>query len=279
MLCPFAEWRPSPNYSPGAIGGHRGWAFHHIVGGIAAAESRFLSRSGGASAHFGNADDGRLVQWVDTDDAAWAQCHGNYTGWLSVEHESPATGDVWRGLTDAQIETDARVLAWLHAVHGTAINVADSIYDVGVAYHSIDPGDCGSHWGLTGCPGDNIINDRARVVARALELIGNAPPAPAPAPPPPLDYPEDDMWFAVGPLDGVQVALVMAGGDPIAKFAGPTTNVFGTDYPNAFLTWRDLTPGMKDVKIRPVPDANIMANLRYRELKSSPPQLLTGANL
>lgn len=182
LRCPFAEWRPSPNYSPGAIGGHVGWGAHHIVGTLANAESRFMSRAGGASSHFGVGDDGRLVQWVDGDDAAWAMCRGNYTGWLTIEHESPATGDVWRGLTDEQIETDAHLVVWGYRERGVPVRVATE-WDSGISYHSANPGPCSTNWGVTGCPGDAIIADRHRIVARALELLGGAP---APVPPAPL---------------------------------------------------------------------------------------------
>ncbi len=183
MRCPFAEWHPSPNFSRGAIGGHRGVVFHHIVGNIAAAESRFLSSSGGASAHFGIAYDGRIVQWVDTDDAAWHACQANYNGWIGFEHESPSSGDLYPGLTDEQIDADARLMRWLNEAHGIEIKVADGPWDTGISYHSANPGSCGSAWGLTGCPGDAIIADRARVVALAHG---------GPQPLPPLPEPEED---------------------------------------------------------------------------------------
>jgi hypothetical protein len=46
----------------------------------------FHDPSAEASSHFGVGKDGRMYQWVDTDDAAWAEMAGN-SSWISIECE------------------------------------------------------------------------------------------------------------------------------------------------------------------------------------------------
>lgn len=204
-VMPGVEWHPSPNRSPGAIGWQRGIVFHHIVGSIENAESRFLSPSGGASAHWGVGYDGRIVQWVDTNDASWHACSANRTGWLSIEHQSPSSGDLWVGLTDEQIAADARILRWCNETHGTPMRVAASWQDTGLSYHSANPGPCSTNWGQTGCPGDAIIADRQRVVD--LALGGDTPHPPFVRKARPmlvvwlLDSNWVDVWYGRAQLD------------------------------------------------------------------------------
>lgn len=264
MRCPFAEWHPSPNYSYRRIGAHRGVVFHHIVGSIAAAESRFLSSSGGASAHFGIGYDGRIVQWVDTDDAAWHACQANYNGWIGFEHESPPAPPYDIPLTPGQIQADARLMVWLHSVHpGIPIKVAGGPWDSGISYHSANPGTCSTAWGQTGCPGVPIINDRQKVVDLAL----GGTPVPTPALPQ-----EEDMFAVCGPLKGMtgdgvngNIVLLMAGERCAALFDGTAgyDNVLGIPVPK---TWTRFA-GHEGVPFHYFGNdafaAQIMANMRW----------------
>lgn len=155
-----------------------GPVLHHTVGSLDAAERRFNTPSAGASAHFGIGFDGRIVQWVDTDDVAYHACAANWAGWVGIENESAADGDLFQPLTPEQINANAQILRWLNAVEGVPIQVTDDPGTQGVAYHSMVPGDCSNAWGRTGCPGDAIVADRHTIVEVAL---GSAP---APAAPP-----------------------------------------------------------------------------------------------
>ncbi|HYV36748.1 MAG TPA: N-acetylmuramoyl-L-alanine amidase, partial [Gemmataceae bacterium] len=93
----LANWRgPIPNMNTGGIiRPLRGLVLHVQEGTEAGTDATFhdphlaIPRS----AHFGNPQAGRLDQWVDTNDMAWAQVAGN-PQWISVENEgvSGATG-------------------------------------------------------------------------------------------------------------------------------------------------------------------------------------------
>jgi hypothetical protein len=180
-LWPEAEFRPVGNYTPGAMRRPRmGIVLHHTVGPLDAAEARFNQRGSSASAHFGNPmGTGRMRQWVDTDDVAWAQVDGNWTGWVSVENESwaiddPATPDdeLFTPLTVPQLERVAALLAWDAAIGGYPIQVSDDPGTPGLAYHSMNP----PSWGLTACPGQPIIDQRPEICARALGTWVSASP-------------------------------------------------------------------------------------------------------
>jgi N-acetylmuramoyl-L-alanine amidase CwlA len=66
----------SPNFTPGRNGHDlvtepRYVVIHTMVGTIESANSRFQQASQAVSAHYGVGLDGRLVQWVREEDAAW----------------------------------------------------------------------------------------------------------------------------------------------------------------------------------------------------------------
>jgi len=57
-----AVWKGEvPNCTPGAMGNILGVVLHIMEGTL-----------DGSSAHFGVGKDGRMFQWVDTSDKAWA---------------------------------------------------------------------------------------------------------------------------------------------------------------------------------------------------------------
>lgn len=187
---PGATWKPVCNFSRGQIGTVIGMVVHHMVSSEPAAYSHFNTPGSGASAHFGVTYAGEIFQYVDTADAAYHACQANYTGQVGVENESPSgdSPDVWQPLTAQQVSANARILAWLHSAHGVELRVADPGNRRGCGYHSMVPGDCSVAWGQTGCPGDNIINQRAEIVRQA----GGAGPAPAD-----IDTGEDDTMLIV----------------------------------------------------------------------------------
>ncbi len=87
------EFLGSPNYTPGRNGHDlvtepRYVVIHTMVGTIASANARFQQASQEASAHYGVGLDGRLVQWVREEDAAWHA--GNFEvnlDSIGIEHE------------------------------------------------------------------------------------------------------------------------------------------------------------------------------------------------
>jgi hypothetical protein len=125
---------------------------HHIDGSLAAADASFHNPARQASAHFGVDFDGHTVQWVDTSDVAYAQCQGNWQGWVSIENASdPNQPNL--PLTVKQVASVQAIIAWL----GTPLTPATSMTSGGVGYHRQFPGDCSTAWGQTSCPGDGIV--------------------------------------------------------------------------------------------------------------------------
>ncbi|MFE0762631.1 N-acetylmuramoyl-L-alanine amidase [Streptomyces smyrnaeus] len=162
---PGATWRPiSTNYTNGGQSSVRGVVVHIMAGTLSGTDSWFRNPRARASSHFGTGRTGALYQWVDTSDRAWAQASGN-SSWLSVENEGKG-GD---RLTDAQLDANARVLAWAHERYGVPLKVATSTSDRGLAYHALG----GSAWGgHTSCPGSRIVAQLPEIVDRAARLTG-----------------------------------------------------------------------------------------------------------
>lgn len=165
---PGAEWRPiSINHTKGG-NRPRVVILHIIVGTLAGADAWFRNSRSRVSAHFGVSKDGRIRQWVDTADRAWANAGANPYS-ISIENE----GQVGDALTSAQIEANARILAWAAKTHSIPIQVNNSVGGSGLSYHRM-----AAAWSLggTACPGDRIIAQRPAIVARAKQIAGGAAP-------------------------------------------------------------------------------------------------------
>jgi LysM repeat protein len=163
---PGAEWRPIPvNHSKGGQASVRGVVVHIMAGTFEGTDSWFRNPKAKASSHFGTSKTGRLRQWVDTADRAWAQADGN-PSWLSVENEGKG-GDA---LTDAQLDRVAEVLAWAHKTYGVPLQVTHAPNGKGLGYHAMG----GSAWGgHTSCPGSRVVAQLAEIVARAKQITGS----------------------------------------------------------------------------------------------------------
>ena len=109
-----------------------------------------------SSAHFGNPKNGRLEQFVDTNNKAFAQMAGN-AQWISVENEGK-TGD---SLTPNQVNNVAALLAWLAQTESVPLQLADTPASFGLGYHGMG----GKAWGgHTNCPGLPIIAQRGQII-------------------------------------------------------------------------------------------------------------------
>jgi LysM repeat protein len=117
----LGDWAGSPNYWPGRPSGQPIALVIHTMGGsMIGAQGQFASISSGTSAHFGIGLDGRVQQYVQLSDRAWAN------GWLEDGHSWP--GPVWvnpndltvsietedfgspdQAVTDAQFQATARI--------------------------------------------------------------------------------------------------------------------------------------------------------------------------
>lgn len=228
-VAPFAQWKPLPagvNHSPGGMVAWDGIILHIMEGTLDGSDSWFRNPQAQASAHFGIGKDGRVFQWVDTADKAWAQAQGNPRN-ISIENEGNA-GD---SLTAAQLERNAEILAWAHEVHGVPLMLNDDPNARGLGWHGMG----GALWGgHTGCPGPTIKAQRPWIINRA-EAILNPQPVPQPQPSskgahvynPPLNL----SIIADLPCPSGGAWLLLADGG-IANMAGAPLlgNVFGKDY-------------------------------------------------
>lgn len=144
-------------------------------------DSWFRNPQAQASAHFGIGNDGRIDQWVDTDDKAWAEAFYNPRAYSIETEGGPDTP-----LTNAQVESFARLFTWLANLDGIPFQITDDPNGRGLITH----GDLGSLGGSHfGCPGDQRKAQRGAILDRARQLVGQPPqpasnPAPAPAPAP-----------------------------------------------------------------------------------------------
>jgi hypothetical protein len=157
--CPFAVWRGSPNFNPvGLTAQPRGVVFHVEAGTEAGTVAVFSRADWQASSHFGVAKDGSIDQFVDTQDRAWAEGSGN-TYWWAIEHE----GQSGEALTPAQIEADARIIAWLRTIEPFPLQLTDDPNGTGLGWHGMGAQGWGGH---TQCPGEPIKANRQDVINR-----------------------------------------------------------------------------------------------------------------
>lgn len=166
----IATKRPiARNFNPGGMKRpFQGLVLHIQQGTESGTFSWFNDARAKASSHFGNPKSGRLEQFVDIDDVAWAQMSGNHR-WISVENEGKS-GD---SLTWTQIQNLADLLGWLHWNEDVPLQLADTPADFGLGYHAMG----GKAWGgHLACPGAPIIQQRSLIIERA----GFWRPAPSP---------------------------------------------------------------------------------------------------
>ncbi len=137
----------------------RGLVLHIQQGTEAGTFSWFNNSKAKVSAHFGNPKQGRLEQFVDIDDVAWAQMAGNHQ-WISVENEGKS-GDA---LTESQLENLGQLLGWLHLFESVPLQLADNPAASGLGYHAMGGASWGGH---SNCPGEPIIGQRMEILKRA----------------------------------------------------------------------------------------------------------------
>lgn len=177
MRYPRATWKPIPiNFSRNGIRRPTLGLVLHVQGGNGELSGWFSNPKSQVSSHFWISKAGAVVQYVDTDDRAWAQAAGN-PDYLSVETEGYPT----EALTNAQITSLAALYAWGAKVFAWPNALAEIPGGRGLGWHGMG----GTAWGNhPGCPGDKRKAQRKDVLFRAF-------PAPAPEPAPPAK--EDEV--------------------------------------------------------------------------------------
>ena len=164
MRYPGAEWKPiSVNFQQG--GNSPKFLVEHIMQGtLAGTDGWFRNPQAQVSAHFGVGKAGTVIQWVDTADVAWHAMAANGES-IGVEHE----GDSGETLTAAQLDADARLLAWAHEHHPIPLRLAHHpTFGAGLAYHALG----GEAWGgHLACPGGPIIGQLPAILAQATRGV------------------------------------------------------------------------------------------------------------
>lgn len=127
--------------------------------------------------------DGHLLQWADTDDRAW------HAGSANINYIGIETEGVGGPLTEAQVQTFARLLRELQAAEGFPFRLADAPGEHGLGWHGMGGSAYGGH---PYCPGE----DRKRQRARILSIAQGQPPEPHPEP-----QPEDDDMALIKATD------------------------------------------------------------------------------
>ena len=231
------------NHDVGGMVEHRGLVLHIIQGDCPAAEAWFRNPHSQASSHFGNPKTGGLIQWVNTNNKAWAEAAGN-GAWVSVEHDGHA-GD---HLTASQLENDAQLLAWLHREYGVPLEIATSPAGHGVGHHAMGGVAWGDH---LECPGAPIVAAKMDIIARAHAILGDLPPVPKPTPKPTPLEPVLRQGTTGEPVRELQTRLNAHGAHlSVDGVFGPVTATAVRDFQKAHglavdgvvgpATWKDL---------------------------------------
>lgn len=161
----LAEWvGPTPNQG-GPMSRHDGVVLHIAAGYYEGTISWQRNPAADVSSHFIVSKSGRIAQMVDTDVTAWTQRDGNGE-WLSVENE----GFLPDGLTAAQVEANARILARAHLAYGVPLQVTDTPTRRGLGHHSMGA-ENGFNWGHPACPGPAIKAQKSAIVTRAVAIV------------------------------------------------------------------------------------------------------------
>jgi hypothetical protein len=122
MRCPFAEWIPSPNFTPGRGAAVTTRVEHTPVTTMAGTIATFLGSSRQVAAHFAVGLDGRIVQFVDTDDTGWHS--GNWpVNQRSVGIEHVDDGAHWDSVRTPELyAASARLNRWIGEQYGLEAN-------------------------------------------------------------------------------------------------------------------------------------------------------------
>jgi len=204
-----------------------------IVGTLSSADSLFHRPGAQVSAHFGiggpgdpNFTDGALVQWVDTDQVAYAQGAGNWAPTSYVGFE--VAGYPADPMTPAQVATLGKAIGWAAGVHGFPLVAVDH-GGHGVTTHCHYPsGQADPAWGNHSCPGPG---PRLGQMPQVLAAASGTHPVPVP---PPVTLPpvEVDVQLTKT-LISVQLGLDGKGWTVLDGQEGralvPFANCFGCD--------------------------------------------------
>jgi hypothetical protein len=157
----------------------------HIAVSEGASLFNYFNTPGNPTSHFYVRYSGVVEQYVDTRFIAPAQLEGNPT-MIGTETQGGTTNLNTVGWTAAQLETIARLNAWLHETHGIPlVKMPDSLpSSTGIGYHRlginpwrVDGGELWSKSNAKECPGDLRITQVPGTITRATEIVQGGPVA------------------------------------------------------------------------------------------------------
>ncbi len=198
---PGAVWKPLPRGFTTPMTGHDIICEHTMVGSLAGTDGYFRGLTNGVNSHYGTGGLGEVWQWGDTRFRSGANLNGN-PNVVSVENADMGPGfAAWNtrdgnavpAFTPAQIEANARILAWESSRQAHAACPPNWLCDKygsphemipdakpgrrGIGYHRqgvpgyMAPG--AVKWSsATGkvCPGDRRIAQIPQIIARARQI-------------------------------------------------------------------------------------------------------------
>jgi N-acetylmuramoyl-L-alanine amidase len=145
-----------------------GAVMHTMVGNLPGTDDMFMNSSREASAHFGIAQDGTVIQWVSIrGGVAWHCADGNYN-WYGIEHAD--NGNPGNPLTEAQINASALLVELLSRddVGRFALQATNSTTGEGYGVHYMG----GAAWGGHSCP--QLANGSGPRSGQRAEIIRRA---------------------------------------------------------------------------------------------------------
>lgn len=186
-----ATWRPVKNHGGARPKGQPSVVvMHHAVGN--GSLYHVFNGSRKASTDFWIAKSGACEQYVDTAMTSWG--NGNSTAnqrGIAVETEGCGSPPHAEPMTEAMVNTFARLLAWANRTHGIPLRKTEDFAVPGFGYHRMRGGFA------TACPCDVRLRMRDEIIRRAQ---GAAPgPGPEPQPPALEDF---DMMASALAADG-----------------------------------------------------------------------------
>lgn len=268
-LMPGAQWRPLASHSTSRIVSYDILCWHTMVGSLTGTDSYFRNISTGVNSHFGVGGDGTIYQWVDTAYRSGANLNGNHHI-ISVETADIGSGfPAWNtsdgsqvpAWTDAQLEANAKIAAWVNQAHGIPLELIPDAKPGrrGQAYHRQGvPGFMvagAEQWSnATGkvCPGTRRIAQIPQLIARAKQIAGGgAEPQPEPSE-------EDDMRIFNVKVTGGYVPHLCAGDRYFRLLDSETVRGL-------------LAAGVQQVTISEQEHANFVRNLSSEGATLAPP--------
>ncbi|MEQ7125391.1 N-acetylmuramoyl-L-alanine amidase [Actinopolymorpha sp. B11F2] len=191
---PGADWDPIPESVKQPRMKPWGVVLHTAVSDSRNIKGVWLRSS--VESHFYVAEDGNVLQYVDTERVAHCQLDGNYfgggKGHLSVETWDGA-GKVWDGRNvqrvprwnAAQVTALAKLLVWLNRTHGIPLGRLRSIFGRGIGWHAQYTGRHYPRFNENhACPAPARIAQVPEVIAAAVREAKKPTPTPLPRPTP-----------------------------------------------------------------------------------------------